>query len=70
MQAAVVQYRAKFSGQFPVFDGEHALYCHKKMKDKEASISCNTHTGLFPVNLYELIQLRFLSSSIVGKTHA
>ena len=38
MQAAVEKDRAKFSGQFPVFDGEQALYCHKKMNDNEASV--------------------------------
>ena len=38
MQAAVEKYKTKFSGQFPVFDGEKSLYCHKKMRDKEASV--------------------------------
>jgi eukaryotic translation initiation factor 2C len=38
MQAAVEKDRAKFSGQFPVFDGEQALYCHKKMNDNEITM--------------------------------
>ena len=38
MQVAVVKYKTKFSGQFPVFDGEKSLYCYKKMRDKEAGL--------------------------------
>ena len=38
MQTAVQNYKEVFSGQFPVFDGEKGLYCHKKFKSSQA---CN-----------------------------
>ena len=38
MQVAVGKYKTKFSGQFPVFDGEKSLYCHKKIKDVKVTL--------------------------------
>lgn len=41
MQAAVENNKAAFSGQFPVFDGEKGLYCHKKLPYDKASLYNN-----------------------------
>ena len=40
MQAAIGKYKATFLGQFPVFDGEKTLYCHKKLLANQVSCKC------------------------------
>ena len=36
MKKAVEDHRQEFSGQFPVFDGEKGLYCHKELRIRQA----------------------------------
>ena len=38
MQAAVEEYKTAFLGQFPVYDGDKGLYCHKRLLHDEASL--------------------------------
>ena len=40
MQAAILKYKATFVGQYPVFDGEKILYCHKKLQTNQVSWMC------------------------------
>lgn len=40
MKAAIAKYKATFLGQFPVYDGEKALYCHKKLTTNQVSWKC------------------------------
>ena len=43
MQAAVQKYSSIFSGQFPVFDGDKHLYCHKRL---QSSMVCDNNREL------------------------
>ena len=38
IQAAVEKYKTAFLGQFPVYDGDKGLYCHKRLLHDEASL--------------------------------
>ena len=49
MQGAKLQHDWVFSGQYPVFDGEKNLYCHKKLERSQACglIVCNICTFMY-----------------------
>ena len=53
MQIAVVNNKDKFIGQYPVFDGEKNLYCHKKLSNSEVS-------EFFPPTMYMYIYLHIM----------
>ena len=44
MVAAVERYGTEFSGQFPVYDGQKGLYCHKRLRMNHVRWQCLAHS--------------------------